>query len=132
MKGKRVFGAVIGLLALGAVGVLWAAVATAADQVSPAATKEAQEIFKTRCSTCHGLSGKGDGPAAAGLNPKPRNYTDEAWQKKTTDQTIEKAIVNGGPSVGLSPLMPPNPDLASKPEVVKGLMLIVRSFGGKN
>ena len=126
MNRKLVFGVAVGLLAA---GVTWAAVAFAADQVPAAATKEAQEIFKTRCSTCHGLNGKGDGPAAAALNPKPRNYGDQAWQKATTDQTIEKAIVGGGPAVGLSPLMPPNPDLASKPDVVKALMQMVRSFG---
>jgi hypothetical protein len=26
------------------------------------------------CAPCHGLDGKGDGPAAASLNPKPRDY----------------------------------------------------------
>jgi len=30
------------------------------------------------CSPCHGTSGRGDGPAAAALNPKPANYTTKA------------------------------------------------------
>ncbi|MFN8644162.1 MAG: hypothetical protein U0802_21840 [Candidatus Binatia bacterium] len=108
-----------------------AAPARGADQISPAAQKEADDILKNRCQMCHGASGKGDGPAGAALNPKPRNWTDPAWQKSVTDETLQKAILGGGQSVGLSPLMPANPDLASKPEVVKALVAIVRSYSGK-
>jgi mono/diheme cytochrome c family protein len=32
-------------------------------------------MFKSYCSPCHGISGKGDGPAAAALNPKPADLT---------------------------------------------------------
>src|SRR5690242_12139515 len=53
--------------------------------VSPEARKEAEEIFSTRCTTCHGPSGRGDGPASAGLSPKPRNYHDKTWQASITD-----------------------------------------------
>lgn len=107
----------------------WAPRAHAAE--SPAATKEADEIFKTRCSTCHGTGGKGDGAAAAALNPKPRDMTDAGWQKSVTDEHIEKIILSGGPAVGKSPLMPANPDLNAKPDVVKALRHIVRDFGKK-
>jgi cytochrome c553 len=89
---------------------------------------QAETIFKTRCSTCHGMEGKGNGPASITLNPKPRNYTDAAWQKSVTDEHILEIIVKGGAAVGKSPLMPPNPDLADKPEVVTALMHKVRSF----
>lgn len=101
----------------------------AAVEVSPAARKEAEELFATRCSTCHGATGQGDGPASAGLTPKPRNYHDKAWQASVTDEHIEKIIKFGGPAVGKSPLMPPNPDLESKPEVVTALRQHVRSLG---
>ena len=37
--------------------------------------REAHQLFQTVCSTCHGADGKGDGSAAAMLNPKPRDYT---------------------------------------------------------
>lgn len=91
--------------------------------------KAAKEIFDTRCSACHGTDGKGDGPGAAALTPKPRNYTDRAWQKSVTDEQIKKAILLGGAAVGKSPIMPASPDLDSKPEVVEGLVQIVRQFG---
>ena len=58
-----------------------------------------------RCSACHGESGKGDGPAAVALNPKPRNYTDCAVMGKKSDAELFKVIKEGGPAVGLSPLM---------------------------
>ena len=60
-----------------------------------------------RCSACHGDSGKGDGPAAIALNPKPRNYTDCAVMSKKSDAELFKVIKEGGPAVGLSPLMAP-------------------------
>ena len=77
---------------------------------------------------CHGAGGHGDGPGAAALNPKPRNYTDAAWQKSISDEAIAKIIVSRGAAVGKSPSMPANPDLASKPSVVSGFVSIVRSF----
>lgn len=90
---------------------------------------DAKSVFNERCSPCHGTSGKGDGPAAAALNPKPRNYTDKAWQTTVTDEQIKKTIVYGGAAVGKSAVMPSSPDLDGKPEVVDGLVKIVRGFG---
>jgi mono/diheme cytochrome c family protein len=92
------------------------------------AMEEALAIYSTRCMTCHGTKGRGDGPAAGGLNPRPRDYTNKAWLKLFADDALGKAIVEGGPAIGESPLMPPNPDLAAKPEVVKALVSMIRGF----
>jgi mono/diheme cytochrome c family protein len=107
----------------------WAEDSAAA--VPEAAKKEAQEIFASRCTPCHGAKGHGDGPASSGLTPPPRNLSDPEWQKSVTDDHIEKIIKFGGAAVGKSVAMPPNPDLMSKPQVVSGLRELVRSFGGK-
>lgn len=96
---------------------------------TPDAKQEAQQIFSSRCSVCHGATGHGDGPGAAALTPKPRNYHDKAWQDSVTDDEIEKAIVYGGAAVGRSPSMVANPDLGNKPEVVAALKDMIRQFG---
>lgn len=89
---------------------------------------DARELFAARCGVCHGTSGKGDGPGAAALTPKPRDYTNKDWQASISDEQLKKVIVGGGASVGKSAAMPPNPDLEGKPEL-DALIGIVRSFG---
>ncbi len=89
---------------------------------------EAEVVFGQICAACHGIGGMGDGPGAATLNPKPRNYTDPAWQASITDQTIKDTIVKGGQAMGKSAMMPAQPKLADKPEVLDGLVKIIRGF----
>lgn len=96
-----------------------------------AAKAEATQIFATRCTPCHGPQGKGDGPASAGLTPKPRNFSEPAWQQSVTDDHIQKIIQYGGTAVGKSPTMPANPDLNAKPEVVGALAAFVRGLVAK-
>ena len=52
-------------------------------------------VYAQRCALCHGPAGKGDGPAAAGLNPKPRNHTDGAYMNSRTDEQLLAVIRNG-------------------------------------
>jgi cytochrome c553 len=105
-----------------------AAGAAASDGAPSAAAKE---MFATRCAPCHGTEGKGDGPGSVALNPKPRNYTDAAWQKSVSDDQLRKVVVMGGAAVGKSPIMPASPDLEEKKDVVDGLVKIIRGFGSK-
>jgi len=61
----------------------WVAPASASAKKNPfagnaGAAAEGKKIFMMTCSPCHGTSGRGDGPAAAALNPKPANYTTKA------------------------------------------------------
>ncbi len=104
-----------------------------AEEAVPAAgaAKEAAEIFALRCVACHGNTGKGDGLAAASLNPKPRSYADATWQASVKDDDLRKVIVKGGPAAGKSVLMPGNPDLEKKPEVVNEIIKIIRAFAPK-
>jgi len=52
----------------------------AADAKSVAAGKV---VYNAQCLSCHGPSGKGDGPQAHDLNPKPRDLSDPAIQGQT-------------------------------------------------
>ena len=44
---------------------------------------EAKKIYENVCWSCHGLKGKGDGPASLKLNPKPADHTSEKVQRQT-------------------------------------------------
>lgn len=104
----------------------------ASEPATPAAAgtpeEEARQIFSGRCSPCHGMTGAGDGMAAAAINPHPRNFHDPAWRSSVSDEQIENIIRVGGAAVGKSPAMPANPDLVSKPAVVAALRTIIRGF----
>jgi mono/diheme cytochrome c family protein len=59
-------------------------------------------IYQAKCTTCHGDDGKGDGRAAAILNPKPRDFTSGIYKIRTTesgsiptDEDLARAIMNG-------------------------------------
>ena len=39
------------------------------------------KLFAQNCAMCHGNEGRGDGPAGAGLNPKPKNLIEGPWKK---------------------------------------------------
>ena len=56
----------------------WMAPPEAARRPNPIARDEASierrtKLFQAHCVACHGTQGKGDGPAAAALKPKPPN-----------------------------------------------------------
>lgn len=63
-------------------------------------------LYRVHCSSCHGLSGGGDGSAASLLYPAPRAHTDPSYMNRRTAQEIHDAIAGGGPALGLSALMP--------------------------
>ena len=96
------------------------------------ADAQAAAMFAQTCAVCHGMNGKGDGQMAQNLNPKPRDYTDPAWQASVTDEQIKTIIMEGGQAVGKSATMPAQKtQLAGKPEVLDALVRLIRSFGKK-
>jgi cytochrome c553 len=104
--------------------------APAGDTASGADAKaQAAAIWESRCAPCHGMEGRGDGPGAAALKPRPINFHLRNWQKTVTNDQIAKAIVEGGGAVGLSDQMAANPDLEDEPGIVKALVAHVRELG---
>ena len=96
--------------------------------VPPSPTVRAQRLFSERCATCHGPQGRGDGPAGAALNPRPRNFADPSWHARATDEHLKKVIVEGGASVGLSPLMTANPDIGQDAPLRDAMVAYVRTL----
>ena len=72
--------------------------------VTPLYAQEAADIYSQKCASCHGDKGKGDGPAAEDLDPKPKDFA--LSLKGKSDEWIAKSISGGGPAVGESKVMP--------------------------
>ena len=97
---------------LGMVGVSLAVAPIAAHAAGDAA--KGKVLFETNCASCHGTSGKGDGPVGAALQPPPRNFTVADFKfdankdgKPGEDADLLLVITNGAAAYGGSPLMAP-------------------------
>jgi mono/diheme cytochrome c family protein len=55
---------------------------------------DAKYVIATNCAACHGASGRGDGVAAAALQPKPMDWSSAAVQSDTDGELFWK-ITNG-------------------------------------
>jgi mono/diheme cytochrome c family protein len=83
--------------ALAALGLALDAGASAAD------LPRGKEVYETRCAPCHGERGAGDGPAAAAIEPKPRNFlAPEFWQGRTSVQ-LRLVVRKGRPGTLMAP-----------------------------
>jgi mono/diheme cytochrome c family protein len=82
------------------------------------------QVYQQRCALCHGPAGKGNGPAAAGLNPKPRDHTDAAYMNSRTDAQLLDVIHNGKGN------MPAWKNVLTEREM-RAVLIHVRSLAGK-
>lgn len=106
-------------------GIL-AAIALASFVSAPAFAQPAME-FKIFCARCHGTDGGGDGPDGASLSTKPQDFKNCAEMAKLTDDTIFRAIKDGGAAVG-KPADMPAWGQAFSDDQIKGLVKYVRTF----
>jgi len=83
-------------LALG----LWRTPALAGDAARLRANPlVGRKLYMTYCYTCHGVTGRGDGPAARELAIKPRNLTDDAYMSARSDQDLYSVISGGSAAI---------------------------------
>ncbi len=99
-----------------------ASLAPAADRVA-----QGKAAFEQYCVACHGSGGHGDGPMAASLNPKPKDFAEKAYNRSLKDDHLVKTITEGGQSVGKSPAMPKFGGIL-KPDQVKDVIAFLRSL----
>ena len=59
-----------------------------------------QIIYREHCMECHGESGKGDGPKAPFLSPRPGNLVSAATSAKT-DKELLRTIAHGKPHTAM-------------------------------
>lgn len=69
---------------------------------SPESIAKGKEIFTKNCATCHGDSGKGDGPAGVALDPKPRDFTAGDFKYGNDDSNLMRTIMEGVPNTGMA------------------------------
>ncbi|MBI3982012.1 MAG: cytochrome c, partial [Gemmatimonadetes bacterium] len=53
------------------------------------------EVFKAQCVACHGARGKGDGPAAVALTPRPANLADATRMEQLSDDSLVQVVTAG-------------------------------------
>ncbi len=71
---------------------------------NPKLLARGEALFKRNCVSCHGDSGRGDGPAAGTLNPKPRNFTrPENWTRGDRVTDIFTTVTKGVKGTGMAP-----------------------------
>jgi mono/diheme cytochrome c family protein len=90
---------------------------------------DGKKVFEANCATCHGAAGKGDGAAAAALNPKPRNLTDAKYMNTRSWEALHKVVAEGGANSGLSALMPAWKGILKKPQLDNVLAYVVSLSG---
>lgn len=92
---------------LTALAVLAAAATMPAGAWAQGDAARGKASYEAMCTSCHGATGKGDGAAAAALDPRPRDLSDKGYMSGLADAHLFKVIKEGGAGVGKSPLMPP-------------------------
>ena len=80
----------------------------AIDLSAAANIAKGKEIFngKGGCFSCHGPEGKGDGIAAAGLDPSPRNFTNPQFKTLRTPGEMMWVLKNGSPNTAMIAVIP--------------------------
>jgi DMSO reductase family type II enzyme heme b subunit len=75
---------------------------------SPQEVEAGKQVYTRKCAQCHGDDGKGMGPAAETVFPRPRDFTRGVYKIRTTpsgtvptDDDLFRAITNGLPGTSM-------------------------------
>lgn len=94
---------------------------------SPEIVEKGKALYdgKGTCFNCHGTDGGGNGPAAAKLNPAPRNFQHHGFWRHRTEGEIFWVIKHGSPGtamIGFGPVL--------SDEEIWSLIQYERTFAG--
>jgi mono/diheme cytochrome c family protein len=95
---------------------------------TPESVAKGKQLFtELGCNGCHNDGGTGDGPAAAGLDPSPRNFTNPAWQDARADGELKYTDFKGSPGTA----MIANESMYDDPNDVWDVINFIRSLKKK-
>ncbi len=79
-----------------------------AQSGAPDAASSGKAVYDRSCATCHGATGKGDGPAADVLDPAPRDFTRGVYKFRSTassslptDEDLLRTVDEGLPGTSM-------------------------------
>ena len=106
----------------------WKAPSRAARKSNPVVASqrsvtEGRKLFQMFCVACHGKGGRGDGPAAVALMPKPKDLTSGPVVKQKDGELFWKIKAGRAPMPTFGP--------ALKKEQIWSLVNFIRSIGPK-
>ncbi len=108
----------------GAAVAVAAAVFCAAGRADDSAYDKGKALYMQKCMICHGVNGKGNGPAADALSRPPRDFNDpELWKRQDVDQFIANTVKKG---IGEMPAFKLSDD-----EISAIIAYMSQTFGGK-
>src|SRR5712691_9044300 len=97
---------------------------------TPSAPVDGVLLYRERCASCHGPSGRGDGEYAGFLNPRPRDLTSGRYKFRSTetgglptDEDLVHSITEGLHGTSMPAWKP-----FLSPEQVQALIGHVKSF----
>jgi len=106
LKTRKALFVVLLLVIAGAIGFSvrenrpWSIPAAAREMknpISPAAAdlETIRPIYRDKCSSCHGLTGRGDGHDASRYDPKPTNFSDVRHMTDVSDGELFYKLTEG-------------------------------------
>lgn len=68
-----------------------------AEIANDALLKQGYEVYHSRCVSCHGAAGKGNGPIAPGLgaSPPPGDLTRATWKHGDRSEEVWNVVAQG-------------------------------------
>lgn len=91
------------------------------------------DIFKTNCTTCHGLAGYPDpeSPLVKSLGVLPANFSDPLFNSREPSSDWKIVITHGGPALGFSEMMPAFGESMSADDI-DAVLVYIKTLGGEH